>query len=281
MDVQPASGMLGIGLGHEGGGKSMPLGDTLHQALQHEAVIGAAQRILAIAQIDLELRGRGLLDGALDRQALPRGAGVDGLEHHLVIADVGERQDLGLAVALAGDGRDRRLRPPLPVRRSVEEIELQLDCDAGCEAVRREAVQHAGQECARVPIEGRAVMVRHGGDDLPKRTLRPGHRHQRPRHGAAETVALALVPDQAALDDAVAGRLQGEDAPGHANPFGVELMQGLAREALAPQNSGEIGNENVDALYLGMLGEKASGFRSLVIGWHDKPLISCGFYKGW
>ncbi len=58
-------------------------------------------------------------------------------------------------------------------------------------------------------------------------------------------------------------------------------MQGLAREALAPQNSGEIGNENVDALYLGMLGEKAGGFRSLIIGWHDKPLISCGFYKGW
>ncbi len=85
---------------------------------------------------------------------------------------------------------------------------------------------------------------------------------------------LPLVPDEAALDDAVAGRLQREDAAGHANSLGVELGQGVAGQALASQNSAEIGNEKIDALDVGMLCEKADGFRSLVVGWHDEPLTS-------
>ena len=80
MRVQSRAGILGIGLGHEAGGKAMAAGKSLDQHLEQPGVVGGAQRVVAMHQVHLELAEAGF-----------RGGGVGGDVHRLTrVVQVGE-----------------------------------------------------------------------------------------------------------------------------------------------------------------------------------------------
>ena len=105
MDVQPAAALLGERLGHEGGALPGRPRRGLDAALEHGALVRRQHHVVDMAEIDLELAGRELGQGSLDRQVLRLAVALHQLEEGLLILDPLRREHLGLGRATAKPGR--------------------------------------------------------------------------------------------------------------------------------------------------------------------------------
>ena len=110
MNMQSASRLFEIGLGHEGHLKPMLTCHALHGAFEHDALISGQKRIGLMAQIDLELPwcilGR---QGAGINSLF--GTGLDRVPQELSeVVDRRHAIDLCFQIAQPGDRRKRRSR---------------------------------------------------------------------------------------------------------------------------------------------------------------------------
>ncbi len=164
-----------------------------------------------------------------------------------VAVKIVDRIDGVVLLAEAAARIERRLRRARGVAGAVDEIEFQLQRDAGHKVHLAETGQNVLQRSARLAGGRRAVVVAHGGQHLQaRRTLAPdaaeraGH-----RPGGAIRVAVA---------EAAAERIHHLALDVHQIDRARQLHAGLEqarcvgqRQALAAHGAGDVDDQRVDA----------------------------------
>ena len=79
MNMHAVAGIFDERFRHEGGLKTVLARAAEHDPAQHDDIVGGAQRIAAVLEIDLELARRRFLDDGVDRQALRDRARATGI----------------------------------------------------------------------------------------------------------------------------------------------------------------------------------------------------------
>ena len=188
-----------IGLGHEGGALAGGARGRLDAALEQHALVRGQHHVVDMAEIDLELSGRELAQGTLDRQLLRLAVALDQLEERLLVLHPLRREHLGLARAAVEAVGARHQRRAMLAACRVDQVELELK--------RRHRPQARGRRTSQPD-------VRRAGGSRRRRRCRPASAMPLSiwappgRHGTGRTVlgsrrqtpvGVALLPDQPAL----------------------------------------------------------------------------------
>ena len=158
MGVQARPGIFRIGFGHEAGGKAVAARQTLDQHLEQPGIIGGAQGVVAMHQVDLKLPQARLRSRGVGRN-VHRFAGVVQIgEEGVESVQRPDRQRFRRLAPLAGPGRGWNLHG---LARIVDQEKLQLDGADRGQATGLEAVYHGAQGVARITFIGCAVFAEH------------------------------------------------------------------------------------------------------------------------
>jgi hypothetical protein len=128
VDVEAAAALVLEGLGHEGGAPARVARGGLDQPLEHHGLVGRAQHVGPVAEVQLELGGRVLADRGLEGDPLRLGVAVDQREKPLVVVQPLGQEHVGLDPPPAAQplaARDQR--PAALAELGVEEVELELE----------------------------------------------------------------------------------------------------------------------------------------------------------
>ncbi len=173
VDVHRAARLARERLRHERRVHLVPQRRLARGALEQERLVGEVERV-AVVQVDLHLRGAGLVDQRVDVEVLRFAEGVDVVEQRIEF--VHRRDAVGLAADL-GPARaaDRRFQRIVRVGVGLDQEELELRRHHRAPALGRVQVQHALQHVARRHRHRAAVAVVAVVDDLRGRFRGPGH----------------------------------------------------------------------------------------------------------
>ena len=271
MHVHAAARGVQVRLAHEAGAVAVLHRHTTGAAAEQGGLVGGAQAVVAVGEIDLELAGadlggdhvgvHALFLGRLDHAVEHVGEARQALDVHvrLVVLVVGQR--------VAGEARQAVFQLP------VEQVELQLERHYRADAPRLQAPQHAGQHLARLELDGRLGAV--GADQhLAQRLVLPAHRLEGAGDQPARRVRVAIV--EAVVADRMQAALGAEQ---HAvlrqleRAAGGDLLQHVEGVALAVEVPRQVQADQVDVAHLGMGGTEGADFAEQVGKWRDHVLV--------
>ena len=98
VDVHRAAGLAGHRLGHEGGVDAVLEGGLAQRALEQEGLVGELERV-AVVEVDLHLRGAGLVGQRVDVDLLRLAPVVDVLEDRVELVDRVDAEATGAPVS--------------------------------------------------------------------------------------------------------------------------------------------------------------------------------------
>ncbi len=263
MHVHPVARILGEGFGHEGRRHAVAAGQSAHQRLEEDHVVGRGHRI-AMREVDFELAQPGLGDRAFGGDVHRLAGGVELGEIGVERVELADRQDRVPAQRPARDGVFRRGKRPA---RIVDEVEFHLGRRLDPPAARGIAFQHGRQCVARIAQEGLARLVMHPHWHQGRVAVEPGHRH-RPALGRVKYAVLVPgLEDQGAVLDVGAPDIDVEHRKRHPHRALRKLVVLAGGQALAAHLSVEVAGSDAEGriafeFHAGLLVD----FRSLQIG---------------
>ena len=266
MGVQPIAGIVGIGLGHETGGKAVAAGQTLDQHLEEPGIIGGAQRVVGVHQIDLELAQAGFGDcrvgGNIHRLAGVIEVGKEGVEG----IQRADRHDLCRLAPLARARRERHLKLFPAV---VDQEEFQFHRADRRQPARLVAADDAGQRVTGVAVIGLAVFAKHPDRQKRCRRVEPGHRHEATLGRFQHAIGIAAVEDKGAVLDILAPDVEIED--GHRKPGSVlhHRVRETDGNTFAARLAVEVGGCHTDGTHLRVLSKPVLHFLTWCRGWSE------------
>ena len=227
VDVEAAAAQVLERLGHEGGALAAGSRRGLDQALEQDGLVGRADHVGPVAEVQLVLAGRVLGERGLDRHVLRRRVLLDQGEEALLVLEPVGQEDLDLAARRRpGGGRVRRWGGRRGPGRGPA---------GGTRArARRRGVRPSSAKrpaTLRSRWRGSAKKGVPSASRMPPSTWAPPGRQGTGRRvsGSRTTraVGIALLPDDAAAVDVGAGA--------------VERVERDREEALARQRPGAAG----------------------------------------
>ncbi len=187
VEMQPAAGGVGAGLGHKAGVLVMLLGNLPRQAFQRHDLVAGFQHAPAVVQIQLVLAGGGFGHHAGQRQVLQAGVPFDVAQQRMVALGRIHRE----ALRRAGFRLGGVLR--------ILQVELQFGRHHREAVALVQALQHPLQHHARLQLAGAAVGVLHRQQQLGVAFGIARAGAQRAGHRQAQTVRLARPLPQPAF----------------------------------------------------------------------------------
>ena len=252
--VQAVAGEILVRLGHEAGRHAVVAGKPAHQHLEEPGIVGRAQRVGHMGEVDLELAEADLGERGLGGDVHRIAGVIKVVEEAVEGVERPEREDFGPGPALARAGRAGLLDL---AARVVDEVEFHLGRHHGRETQGAVAVDHAGQSLARVAGEGLAVLGEHPEGQERGRNLEPGHGHIAAFGGPQHAVGVADLEDEGAVLDILAPDVEVEHGEGEAGAFLLDLAGEADGQTLAARLAVEVCGTASDVADLGVVVEPA------------------------
>src|SRR5690554_5715510 len=128
VDVTAVAGFKAVGLGHEGGFKTVIERNTLDQALEQYGTIAGFYYVMTVAEGDFKLARGALLENGLQRQRLTLCAALHVVEKIGILIKFINGEQLALTGTLTTERRQKRMNNATLGFLAVNKIELQLHC---------------------------------------------------------------------------------------------------------------------------------------------------------
>jgi hypothetical protein len=254
--VQSGTCHIAVRFRHERGIPALLACHAAHHALETQRLVAGSQRIGSMLEVHLELSRAVFGEGTGRGKTLKPSHFVDAREDLGEFIEVRHRVDLSPELAPACDRQRRWLRHTPFESRAINEIELVLERDHGCEVETMEAIEHLRQDMSWIREERTTVRLVHRHLNLRDIAALPGHGHQRIGQGLAGSIGVALVEPEAAFLDGAALNVQREHRARKHHAVGVEPLETLPLDAFAALDAVEVVQEDIDVSGVRMALEK-------------------------
>ena len=201
MGVQAGAGVILIRFRHKACGKAVPPCQTLDQHLEQPCVIGGAQRIVTMHEVDLELAQTRLGNGGVGGDVHLFAGVIKIGEEQIELVERADRHRLGRFAPLARPGGDGHLKV---AARIVDQEEFQLNGTDRRQPARLVAVEHRAQRMARIAGVGAAIFAEHPDRQQGRGRVEPRHRHEAPLGRFQHAIRIARFEHQRTVVDILA-----------------------------------------------------------------------------
>ena len=232
VNMQSIARAIAVGLGHEAGGETMLARDALDRALEEQRIVGGAQRVGDMQQVDLELAGAVFGDHRVGGYILRFAGGIDVGDKSLELIEFINRQDAVRMQALAGKGRFRRRRARIL---RIDQIKLEFGGDHRGQPESGVTIDDGRQCAARICEKRRTIFLGQPQRDKCGRLGQPVYRHDIASGPLALAIGVTRSEHQFAVDDVFAPDIHAGSRQRHANSAFERLLRLPDRDSLAAQ----------------------------------------------
>ena len=242
----------------------MLAGHPLDDALEQHRVIGGAQGIVHMQQVDFKLAYAIFRDRRIGGHALLRAGRIDIAEEGPELVDLvnGEHR-IGIK-PLAGYRRDGGNGT---VFLGIIEIEFKLHGNHRMKIHCRKAFNQARQHPARIAAEWRTVFLAQPQRDEGRGFRRPVHRQDSAPDGLAQAIGVAGGEDQRRILDVLAPDINPHHRQRHAQAPAQHFFRLFNRNALAPHDPVQIAHRRPQAPDFSLFREPAQRIKVV----HEVP----------
>ncbi len=229
--MQPAAGLVGIGLGHEGCEGAVAARDIADDLLEEQRVFRRLQCVRLMHQIEFELSLSAFGNGCLDLDAGRGSASTEVVYERAGVAQLFERIDVvetGRRAAGIRPGRGNA------VAGRVDEIEFDLGCNDRRQSRRPVTFQNQLQQMPAIGVIGSPLSLRidmgSTGASIP-RSIRPAPGH------LTDAIEIAALHGQLRSRRVRAPDVDTDGGHGHPDAVLLQLAELFRRDTLAAENA--------------------------------------------